>query len=309
MNIAVIIATSHKRFDTLIHRAIHSVITQNLKENLTIVVVDDNEKDCTHILQQYTDSINPAIPIQIIRNTRTKHHSGTGSWNSGAMYVLQKFLAHSQNNKYSTQYITDSKDYAKILFNTSSLPHYYLAFLDDDDSWEKEYLQEVFNTIQDSIQQNNGKNKVALVAAGISFITQNNNKLLLPTEELLTKEKILSKPKFHRKKKIPSRRCREKKTKERHEGERASSSLRTVGPAPPAAFGARRDGCSSRQLRSHSSRDVGPPPMRLYGTKGDAHLKKCATQKTPVQDIRPLERRPTRRGRFWSRCRPEKATV
>ena len=190
MNIAVIIATSHKRFDTLIHRAIHSVITQNLKENLTIVVVDDNEKDCTHILQQYTDSINPAIPIQIIRNTRTKHHSGTGSWNSGAMYVLQKFLAHSRNNKYSTQYITDSKDYAKILFNTSSLPHYYLAFLDDDDSWEKEYLQEVFNTIQDSIQQNNGKNKVALVAAGISFITQNNNKLLLPTEELLTKEKI-----------------------------------------------------------------------------------------------------------------------
>lgn len=172
MNIAVIIATSHKRFDTLIHRAIHSVITQNLKENLTIVVVDDNEKDCTHILQQYTDSINPTIPIQIIRNTRTKHHSGTGSWNSGAMYVLQKFLAHSQNNKYSTQYTTDSKDYAKILFNTSSLPHYYLAFLDDDDSWEKEYLQEAFNTIQDSIQQNNGKNKVALVAAGISFITQ-----------------------------------------------------------------------------------------------------------------------------------------
>lgn len=170
MNIDVIIATSNERFDNLFSKALPSALTQSLQDSVRIIIVDDNQKDCTRILQNHIKSLATTIPINVIRNTRTKHYSGTGAWNSGAMQVLQELLRKN---------LTLHKS-----LDTQSLQDHYLAFLDDDDSWEREYLQECANAIK------NHNKEVALVATGISFIDNNERKILFPKQKLLTKEHI-----------------------------------------------------------------------------------------------------------------------
>ena len=128
--IYIVIATSLKRTDMLINKALYSVYRQqNINpKNIKVLIVDDN-KDAREI-------INIKIQIKILReklcftnknifhttilkNQRTPYRSGTGSWNTAIEIINQN------ENKNS-----------------------YIAILDDDDHYSDNYLNILFDTLK-----------------------------------------------------------------------------------------------------------------------------------------------------------------
>ena len=118
--IGVIIASSLNRNDLLFSRSLYSVLIQNRSPDY-ILIVDDNQNESTSkdIERRILELKNNKI--HYIKNSRTPHMSGTGAWNSGIKW------------------------YEKILTEDD-----YIAILDDDDSWHKEYIDSCYDTIVSS---------------------------------------------------------------------------------------------------------------------------------------------------------------
>ena len=170
LKITVIIATSNNRTNLLFDRALKSVYNQTYSKNVNVIIVDDNQDETQYniisdklkIIRK-SMNIRKKFPTKIIKNNRTKFHSGTGAWNSAAFSCID-------------------------LKNLDSIYSHYLAFLDDDDKWENSYLEKCINAINI-----NDKYIVGLVACGINFINHNDIKKLYPNKETITKENIFIK--------------------------------------------------------------------------------------------------------------------
>ena len=128
VKIGVIISTSMSRVEELFNLSLHSVLQQTVKPD-SIVVVDDNNDSCVSNKIKTKISIIGNSSVHYIRNTRTCNMSGTGAWNTGVDFLAEK------------------------LGNDS-----YFAILDDDDSWDEEYLENINHEI------NNNPNAIAIFA-------------------------------------------------------------------------------------------------------------------------------------------------
>jgi GT2 family glycosyltransferase len=191
--IIVIIATSFARTNLLLERSLKSVYEQDNINPHQIYIVDDNPiKDNERYSDEYF-KIDKIIKIlrknilrpkfdkfkkqrenhnikfenffhtNLIQNTRTKGFSGTGAWNTGAF----KAMRYSKRN-------------------------YFLAFLDDDDEWEPNYLETLFKSVTEQKKEIiNGKlktiKKVAAIA-GISRIEKDKTIEIQAKEENFNKE-------------------------------------------------------------------------------------------------------------------------
>lgn len=170
LKITIIVATSNNRTDLLFNRALRSVYKQTFSKNVDVIIVDDNKDETQYniindklkIIRKLMN-IGSKFPTKIIKNNRTKFHSGTGAWNSAALSCV---------------------DFKK----PNSIYNHYLAFLDDDDEWESFYLEKCINAINI-----NKKYTIGLVACGINFISSNGIKKLYPNKDTLTKENIFIK--------------------------------------------------------------------------------------------------------------------
>ena len=118
--IGVIIASSSNRNDLLFSRSLYSVFNQKQSPD-HILIVDDNQNESASkdIERRILELKNNKI--YYIKNSRTPHMSGTGAWNSGIKW------------------------YEKIFTEDD-----YIAILDDDDSWHKEYISSCYNAIRSS---------------------------------------------------------------------------------------------------------------------------------------------------------------
>ena len=171
--IIVIIATSLARTKLLLERSLKSVYEQIDVNPHQIYIVDDNPiSDGKKSSDEYSKIkkvintlkeklLKPKFEIfkqkkqthnikfdnffhtNLIQNTRTKHYSGTGAWNSGAFKAL----------RYSNR-------------------DYYLAFLDDDDEWNNNYLKTLLNSVINvgNYQKNGKSKKIKTIASVAGFL-------------------------------------------------------------------------------------------------------------------------------------------
>jgi len=117
--IGVIIATSMSRTDTLFNRSLYSVLKQTVQPDCIVVVDDNNDIAVSGKIENQIAVINNPL-IHYVKNSRTKNMSGTGAWNTGADYLAKKIGEES-----------------------------YLAILDDDDSWDETYLENVYHIVEE----------------------------------------------------------------------------------------------------------------------------------------------------------------
>lgn len=113
--IGVIIATSLNRIDLLFSRAVKSVLEQNYKPDYLLIVDDNSDEKISEEIEKTIILLKEKETFTQVfysKNLRTKGMSGTGTWNTGF-------------------------DFYKSIMNESD----YVAILDDDDSWEPEYLE------------------------------------------------------------------------------------------------------------------------------------------------------------------------
>lgn len=130
MNFSVIIATSQKRTDWLINRSLFSVYKQIGidKSEWNVFVVDDNENEdeFTEIkrrieLLRNDLNLNPAeFHTTVLKNTRTRFMSGTGSWNTGIFEAYRQF------------------------------PNGFVSILDDDDEYLPNHLTDCLTAISEN---------------------------------------------------------------------------------------------------------------------------------------------------------------
>lgn len=164
----VVIATSNERTNLLYERSLRSVYKQIGVNPHQIYIVDDNvieegkeysneygkikkviKKLRNEILKPRFNVIAKDLPnikynfenyfhTTLIKNQRTKGFSGTGSWNTAAFKSLQ-FKGRN----------------------------YFLAFLDDDDDWNKYYLKTHYNAVKNikKVRQNKKLKNIRTVAA------------------------------------------------------------------------------------------------------------------------------------------------
>ena len=118
--IGVIIASSLNRNDLLFSRSLYSVLIQNRSPDY-VLIVDDNQNETISkdIQRRILDLENNKI--HYIKNLQTPNMSGTGAWNSGIKW------------------------YEKIFTEDD-----YIAILDDDDSWHKEYIDSCYDAVTSS---------------------------------------------------------------------------------------------------------------------------------------------------------------
>lgn len=123
--VCVIIATSMDRTNLLIQRSLISIYKQtNIDSKLIkVIVVDDNESDNTGLPYTLGDIRNQIsilrhqlnLPLNafetfVLPNLKTKHHSGSGAWNTGIESAIQNY------------------------------PKSYIAILDDDDEYVPSHI-------------------------------------------------------------------------------------------------------------------------------------------------------------------------
>ena len=164
--VSVIIATC-KRNDLLLQRSLRSVYEQTYSENVDVVVcVDANDSEIDSEIKSLTEEITKFrelanienFPTEVIANKRTKFHSGTGAWNTAIMSRID-FVDLEKND------------------------HHYIAILDDDDSWDSEYLEKVVFHCSE---------KTGLVVSGIKYI-EPNGKIRRVVASKLDREEIFVK--------------------------------------------------------------------------------------------------------------------
>ena len=107
-----------QRIESLFSLSLHSVLIQTILPDC-IVVVDDNIEDdiCSQIdyrIKRLNDS-----RVHYIRNKRTKGMSGTGAWNTGLEFLKNEI---GEEN--------------------------YVAIWDDDDSWDADYVENLYTYIK-----------------------------------------------------------------------------------------------------------------------------------------------------------------
>lgn len=160
--ITVIIATSNGRTDLLFDRALNSVYNQTFYDNVDVIIADDTDsiEPLENILNKKRINMAGKMPTRIIKNSRTKKHSGTGAWNTAALSCIN--------------------------FDNLEETH-FIAFLDDDDSWDSNYLSKV----ADIINSCDDPNDIGLISCAINFINSNGvSSVLYPSEETLTLENV-----------------------------------------------------------------------------------------------------------------------
>jgi glycosyltransferase, family 2 len=118
--IGVIIASSLNRNNLLFSRSLYSVLNQNQSPDY-VLIVDDNQnetisKDIERKILELKNN-----KIYYIKNQRTPNMSGSGAWNCGIKWY-ENFLGGDD----------------------------YIAILDDDDSWRKEYISSCYETLLSS---------------------------------------------------------------------------------------------------------------------------------------------------------------
>jgi hypothetical protein len=101
MKFSVIIATSQNRTDWLINRSLTSIYNQKGIDSSewNVFIVDDNEKDSEfseikkriELLRKELRLNETDFPTTVLKNIRTRHMSGTGSWNTGIFEVYSQF--------------------------------------------------------------------------------------------------------------------------------------------------------------------------------------------------------------------------
>ncbi len=166
--IFVIIATAWHRNHLLKYRSLFSVYHQkNINPSLIkIIIVDDNDRmnqeyspayfSIKQIVIQLREMLNlteTAFQTDVIKNTRTQHHSGTGAWNSGLHFI-------------------------------TTFPHWessYVAILDDDDEYCPDYLSTCFQSIQKT-----EKNLYAAIFCRLIWKTEETEVIHKLTRDLLT---------------------------------------------------------------------------------------------------------------------------
>ncbi|WP_300367145.1 hypothetical protein [Brachyspira sp.] len=164
--ITVIIATSSGRTDLLFYRALDSVYNQTFYDNVDVIISDDTNDDIDDILKDKLNkkriNMSDKMPTRIIKNFRTKNHSGTGAWNSAALSCIN-------------------------FNNLDEIDSHFLAFLDYDDSWDKSYLSKLAYIINSHEEPN----KIGLISCSINFISSEGNiEILEPSMDTLTEENI-----------------------------------------------------------------------------------------------------------------------
>ncbi len=168
LHISVIIATC-KRNDLLLQRSLRSVYKQTYSENVDVVVcVDAKDSEIESEVKILTEQITKLrdlanienFPTEVIANKRTKFHSGTGAWNTAIMSRID-FMDQEKND------------------------HHYIAILDDDDSWDSEYLEKVVCYCSE---------KTGLVISGIKHIEPNGKIQRLVASKLDRKEIFVKNP-------------------------------------------------------------------------------------------------------------------
>ncbi len=155
--IAIVIATSKGRTKLLYSRSLRSVYKQEGVNPLEVVIVDDNPvaerkdhsgeymkiKDAIESLRnellrntyerflEYTENVSfdEFFKTTLIKNSRTRGHSGTGAWNTAIYYLAKKYPKNEL----------------------------FVAILDDDDEYMGGYLSECSKIIK-----NNGDRIVAV---------------------------------------------------------------------------------------------------------------------------------------------------
>lgn len=130
MRLSVIIATSQNRTDWLINRSLFSVYRQIGidKSKWCVFVVDDNETDSEfyeiteriELLRKELNLNDTEFQTSVLKNTRTRFMSGTGSWNTGIFEAYRQF------------------------------PNSFVSILDDDD----EYLPNHLSDCETAISEN-----------------------------------------------------------------------------------------------------------------------------------------------------------
>ncbi|WP_029410816.1 glycosyltransferase family 2 protein, partial [Treponema pedis] len=168
LSISVIIATC-RRNDLLLQRSLKSVYQQTYDKNVDVIVcVDANDSvifsEVSKLQQQIkimrdVESVN-SFPTKVIANERTKFHSGTGAWNTAILSVID-FLNQDKNENH------------------------YIAILDDDDSWDNEYLENIVN---------NCPLNTGMVVSGIRYINSDGSTKSIIATELNEEEIFIRNP-------------------------------------------------------------------------------------------------------------------
>jgi GTP cyclohydrolase II/arylamine N-acetyltransferase/glycosyltransferase involved in cell wall biosynthesis len=113
--VVVVIATHGKdRTHMLKERALKSVAAQTRPPNLVIVVSDNHDHTVDVVTEKAIASVDmlEGVERMFLQNTRTKHRSGTGAWNTG-IYRAFEHLGEET----------------------------WIAILDDDDEWAPDHIK------------------------------------------------------------------------------------------------------------------------------------------------------------------------
>ncbi|AFI04663.1 hypothetical protein [Helicobacter cetorum] len=157
LSLIVVISTSLSRLESLL-KALKSVYSQDL-EPTRIYIISDYSIEKEHaLLVEKVQSLRESLGLKesfktfIHPNARTKHHSNTGSNNTAIFKILAQMLF---------------KQNLEILKNT------FIAFLDDDDTWEKSYLK--------TIKENILTNPMQIIATACAFKRIEEKQLMIMT--------------------------------------------------------------------------------------------------------------------------------
>lgn len=118
--IGVIIATALNRTESLFSLALQSVLHQTNAPDC-VVVVDDNADEATSLLIKNKIKALGDSRVKYLKNGKTKGMSGTGAWNTGIDYLTNTLGSDN-----------------------------YVAILDDDDSWDEDYIEQIRKHLTDN---------------------------------------------------------------------------------------------------------------------------------------------------------------
>ena len=106
-------------------RSLESVKNQTRKADHVLVVSDDFDHEnyeCRTKPEDVFEVIPKTDGAVFLHNKRTRHHSGTGAWNTGIYWALQNVLFVEGGNNHND--------------------NPWIAISDDDDVWDKTHIED-----------------------------------------------------------------------------------------------------------------------------------------------------------------------